>query len=320
MAAAYEDFKILGPYHIKVLSTAYKPNSSTHRYLRAPQGARKILKMLPSKYTKPTTIGKRPPALGVTGVACQSLHIPVKGGTISGTRYRPVQTPLLVCLPGGPGLSSEYLQALVALVHNQSILLIDPLGCGRSTGRVPHGNYLRDSAATLHQVLEHLPVKNYNLLGHSLGGIVVYHYLKTYQPKYVRNVQLVSAPTSIPRSFDYRRELLEELEDESDDYRRLFRERHECRLYPMPLTLHNALTQMRHTALDETTRSFELPDESLPLEQYRVMLIRGEYDFIRESDLEGWKRVFPGATLRTAQGCAHYSMVETEDDEVYQVE
>ncbi len=84
------------------------------------------------------------------------------------------RTPLIV-VHGGPGLTHDYLSAFAALADERAIVLYDQLGNGRSTHYPDRGpefwtiDLLVDELANL---LAHLAVDRYALLGQSFGGAV----------------------------------------------------------------------------------------------------------------------------------------------------
>lgn len=85
----------------------------------------------------------------------------------------------LVCLHGGPGASHIYQLSLQRLVvnHGLAVILYDQIGCGNST-RLPETRLDSDFwkpelfTAELDNLLEHLGIREYDLLGHSWGGML----------------------------------------------------------------------------------------------------------------------------------------------------
>ena len=99
----------------------------------------------------------------------------------------------LVCIPGGPGLSSRLLGDLGGLDRDCRLVLIDPRGCGRSD-RPPRDDLYRlaDFAADLELLRDHLGLRQIALLGHSAGGSIALAYAAE-QPERVERLVLVSA-------------------------------------------------------------------------------------------------------------------------------
>ncbi|WP_250034759.1 alpha/beta fold hydrolase [Paractinoplanes maris] len=85
--------------------------------------------------------------------------------------------PVCVVLPGGPGLSWEYLRA-PALELGLTVVHVEPLGSGES-GRLPTHPYGYDRAfhaRALDRLLDHLGQDQVYLLGHGHGGRVAQYY------------------------------------------------------------------------------------------------------------------------------------------------
>ena len=93
-----------------------------------------------------------------------------------GTRlaYRTLGTgPLLVCLPGGPGRNSVYLENLAGLDETNTLVLLDSRGTGESALPSDESSYGAESLARDVEALrEHLGLERLRLLGHSAGGKV----------------------------------------------------------------------------------------------------------------------------------------------------
>jgi pimeloyl-ACP methyl ester carboxylesterase len=100
--------------------------------------------------------------------------------TASGQRlaYRRVGSgPILVCHPGGPGFSSEYLGSLGGLGALFDLVLLDPRGTGGSDAPADPTRYrLLDYVEDLDALREHLGLEGVDLFGHSAGGWVAVHY------------------------------------------------------------------------------------------------------------------------------------------------
>jgi proline iminopeptidase len=91
--------------------------------------------------------------------------------------------PLLV-VHGGPSLPSEYLTPLANHIHNRSIIFYDQLGCGWSSmPRQKEWYGVTQMSQDLEELVHHLKevwkVQSFHLLGHSLGGVIGYEYLKS---------------------------------------------------------------------------------------------------------------------------------------------
>jgi len=107
------------------------------------------------------------------------------------------KTPL-IALHGGPGLSHDYLQILSDLSGSRPIILYDQIGNARSS-------HLKDKPSSfwtielfikqLESVISHFHLKNYDVLGHSWGGILASEFA-VIQPKGLRKLVLSNSPPS----------------------------------------------------------------------------------------------------------------------------
>ena len=100
--------------------------------------------------------------------------------------------PRLLCLPGGPGRASAYLEDLGGLSQDRTLVLLD----GRATGRSevpPDPSTLRfDRLADDVEALRlHLGEDEVDLLGHSAGCLVAQAYAAAH-PQRVRSLVLVT--------------------------------------------------------------------------------------------------------------------------------
>ena len=85
--------------------------------------------------------------------------------------------PILVCHPGGPGLSSRYLTDLGGLGESFTLVLLDPRGTGGSDRPADPGAYqLEHYVADLEELRRHLGLERMSLLGFSHGAIVALAY------------------------------------------------------------------------------------------------------------------------------------------------
>ncbi len=107
--------------------------------------------------------------------------------------FHPVGTgPRLLCVPGGPGRASAYLEDLGGLAEQRTLVLLD----GRATGasEVPADpSTLRFDrlAEDVDALREHLGEERIDLLGHSAGAIVAQAYAAAH-PDRLRSLLLVT--------------------------------------------------------------------------------------------------------------------------------
>ncbi|CAG8956337.1 hypothetical protein HYFRA_00003717 [Hymenoscyphus fraxineus] len=125
----------------------------------------------------------------------------------------------LIIIHGGPGLSHDYLLAhsYLSTHHQIPIILYDQIGSGRST-------HLPETASVLNfwtedifleqltQLITHLGIKEYDILGHSWGGMLASKFAGK-RPRGLRRLVLVNAAASKRASLEnrwkYRREMSE---------------------------------------------------------------------------------------------------------------
>jgi proline iminopeptidase len=99
----------------------------------------------------------------------------------------------LVCVPGGPGLSSRLLGDLGGLDRVRRLVLVDQRGTGGSDPPLAGQGYsLAEYAADVERVCEQLELARIALLGHSAGAIIAMTYAAAY-PERVEQLVLVGA-------------------------------------------------------------------------------------------------------------------------------
>ncbi len=186
------------------------------------------------------------------------------------------QVPL-IALHGGPGSPSPYLTPL-ALLHERygiPVVLYDQLGCGDST-RLPETRGATDFwtielfLAELTNLIATLGIKQFDVLGHSWGGMLAGSFALT-QPQGLRKLIIYSSPADYPKredaslrqrsafALDVRTILERGDEDEgfksSQEYQAAmlqYYSKHMCRLDPWPQPFMDALTLMNQ---DDTVSS-----------------------------------------------------------------
>jgi proline iminopeptidase len=88
---------------------------------------------------------------------------------------------MLVCHPGGPGVSGTYFGNLPELASRRTLVVLDPRGTGRSDRPQDSSSYrLEDYAADLEVLRESLELEHLDLLGHSHGGFVAIVWASAY--------------------------------------------------------------------------------------------------------------------------------------------
>ncbi|KAK7045122.1 proline iminopeptidase [Favolaschia claudopus] len=160
----------------------------------------------------------------------------------------------LVALHGGPGVNHAYLLSLSDLIaaHSIPLILYDQLGNGNST-HLPE-----KMGDTEFWTEQHLRVEEYDLLGHSWGGMLGARHAAT-QPAGLKHLIIVSSPASMDLWVEaqniLRAKLPQDVQDkldtnekdgttESEEYQSavaVFYARHLCTLDPMPEPVQEAL-------------------------------------------------------------------------------
>jgi proline iminopeptidase len=103
--------------------------------------------------------------------------------------------PVLLCHPGGPGCSAEYLGGLPDLAEERTLLLLDPRGTGESDRPTDREDYgLEAYARDVEAVRAHLGLARIDLLGHSHGGFVAMAWAGAHPDRVGRLVLAGTAP------------------------------------------------------------------------------------------------------------------------------
>lgn len=251
------------------------------------------------------------------------------------SRIHSTESPPLVVVHGGPSLPSNYLYPLAQQFStSRSIIFYDQLGCGRSSQPKDGCMYSIENAVhDLRELVRSLQLEKFHILGHSFGGIVAYEYVKAdgqHQGSGMcLSLTLNSTPSNMQTSLEECSRLEEEimseliLEDmEEEEATRLvqdrLRKRNECRLKEMPDSLAIAI-EGRGTAFGpEAVSDYVARPPSRVYSLPPVLMIRGQYDFITEKCIEGWREIFArdsklgGIPYREEEmiNCAHYCHLE----------
>ena len=100
--------------------------------------------------------------------------------------------PRLVCLPGGPGRASAYLEDLGGLESERTLVRLDTRGTGHSELPADPSSMRFDRLAhDVEALREHLGEERLDLLGHSAGTIVAQAYAAAH-PERLRSLVLVT--------------------------------------------------------------------------------------------------------------------------------
>lgn len=115
--------------------------------------------------------------------------------------FRRGQGPLVVCVPGGPGLDPEAYFAPTDL-PGYEMLVFAPRGTGDSSPpSSPTGYRMAGHLADLESLRNHLGLERMTLYGNSYGGSVVLAYASTY-PQHVERFVISNAPARVDSQFE----------------------------------------------------------------------------------------------------------------------
>jgi proline-specific peptidase len=189
-------------------------------------------------------------------------RVSVPGGTVWTGTYGHGSGPALLCLHGGPGMPSYYLEDLTALAETRMVVLYDQLGCGRSARPHDADLWTVDRAvAEVEAVRSALGLSQVHLLGHSWGGFLAVAYAREH-PEHLVSLVLSSPLIAVGDWMDDAAALVETLSVHARDairrheaagtydhpdyaaateefYRRYF-----CRLEPWPASLQRTFAEM----------------------------------------------------------------------------
>jgi proline iminopeptidase len=103
-----------------------------------------------------------------------SGYFTTKAGEVFFQRYGQREGIPIVCVHGGPGFTSYYLEPLAELSHDMPVILYDQAGCGRSRragGRRVFS--IEGFVDELEDLRRELSLEKMCLLGHSFGGVII---------------------------------------------------------------------------------------------------------------------------------------------------
>jgi pimeloyl-ACP methyl ester carboxylesterase len=97
--------------------------------------------------------------------------------------------PPLVCLPGGPGRSAEYLGSLGGLDRSRRLVMLDPRGVGLSADPADPDTFRVDRLVSDVDALRaHLGLERMDLLAHSAGAVLATLYAAAHPDRVSRLV------------------------------------------------------------------------------------------------------------------------------------
>ncbi len=102
----------------------------------------------------------------------------------------------LIMLPGG-GLSANIFQdQLIEFSKHYNVISLDKRGHGKSE-KVDFGYRVSRFAKDIYDLLEQLKLERVNLLCHSLGASIVYHYIDMFGTEAINSLTIVDEPPAL---------------------------------------------------------------------------------------------------------------------------
>ena len=128
-----------------------------------------------------------------------SGYIETSAGEVFFERHGAKSGAPLVCVHGGPGFTSYYLEPLAELTSAVPVILFDQAGCGRSRRGGARKVFSIDGfISELEDLRRELKIEKMHLLGHSFGGLVIGEYALRY-PDRVASLIFACVSIDIPR-------------------------------------------------------------------------------------------------------------------------
>lgn len=96
--------------------------------------------------------------------------------------------PVLVCIPGGPGLPGAHMGGLGGLDQERALVRPDWRGAGESDPPPEGSHRIADYVSDLELLRAHLDLEQMDLLGHSFGALVALTYAAVHPERVARLV------------------------------------------------------------------------------------------------------------------------------------
>ena len=252
----------------------------------------------------------------------------------------------LVVAHGGPGCTHDYVDSFKDLAERGwPVVHYDQLGNGRSThlrGIDPGFWTVALFLDELDNLLRHLGIRQYVLLGQSWGGMLAAEH-GVRQPEGLRGLVIANSPASMAlwreAAAGLRAELPTEVQatldrheaagtTDSPEYRaasQVFYARHVCRVQPMPVevartfaaidadpTVYHAMNGPTEFHVIGSLRDWSVI-ERLPRIQVPTLLISGRHDEATPACVEPFDRLIPDARWRIFEHSSHMPHVEERE-------
>ena len=252
----------------------------------------------------------------------------------------------LVVAHGGPGCTHDYVDSFKDLAERGwPVVHYDQLGNGRSThlrGIDPGFWTVALFLDELDNLLRHLGIRQYVLLGQSWGGMLAAEH-GVRQPEGLRGLVIANSPASMAlwreAAAGLRAELPVEVQatlerheaagtTDSPEYRaasEVFYARHVCRVQPLPVevartfaaidadpTVYHAMNGPTEFHVIGSLRDWSVIDH-LPRIQVPTLLISGRHDEATPASVEPFERLIPDARWRIFEHSSHMPHVEERE-------
>ncbi len=249
----------------------------------------------------------------------------------------------LLCLHGGPGAPSYYLDPLARMAETgRQVIFYDQLGCGRSDQPSNPAMWTIDLFLDeLRTVRAALDLNRVHILGQSWGGMLLLEYALT-QPDGVASLTLASTAASIPAWVSEANRLLRDLPADVQETLRVheaagttdspeyamagevFYRRHVCRTDPWPEYFTAAMDNLRAEVYNTmwgpsefhatgTLRDWDVTDRlgeiTIP-----TLITCGRYDEASPSLAETMQRGIPDARLAVIEDASHMAHGEQQGE------
>lgn len=252
----------------------------------------------------------------------------------------------LVVAHGGPGCTHDYVDSFKDLARSgRAVVHYDQLGNGRST-HLPDADpafwTVELFLAELTNLLQHLDIGEYALLGQSWGGMLgAEHAVR--QPPLLKALVIANSPASMAlwkaAALALRRELPSEVQaaldyheaahsTDSDDYRaatEVFYARHVCRVQPMPPevsrtfaaidadpTVYHAMNGPTEFHVIGSLRDWSVI-ERLPRIRVPTLLISGRFDEATPATVQPYADHISDVRWRIFEASSHMPHVEERE-------
>lgn len=252
----------------------------------------------------------------------------------------------LVVAHGGPGCTHDYVDSFKDLAeHGWPVVHYDQLGNGRSThlrGIDPGFWTVALFLDELNNLLRHLGIGQYALLGQSWGGMLAAEH-GVRQPEGLRGLIIANSPASMAlwraAATGLRAELPPEVQatlarheaagtTDSPEYRaasQVFYDRHVCRVQPLPAevtrtfaaidadpTVYHAMNGPTEFHVIGSLRDWSVI-ERLERIQVPTLLISGRHDEATPACVEPFERLIPNVRWRIFEDSSHMPHVEERE-------